>query len=88
MIGCDNKTLGQQDQAYDRAHRFGQTRDVHIYKLMIPDTVETRILQVGVRLDAFILHRFDVEWDWPLTLIASFPPSFFSPTRMRAMTFD
>ena len=42
---CDNE---QQDQAYDRAHRFGQTRDVNIYKLMIPDTVETRILQVSM----------------------------------------
>ena len=44
----DNGTPEQQDQAYDRAHRFGQTRDVNIYKLMIPDTVETRILQVSV----------------------------------------
>lgn len=44
-----NNTSEQQDQAYDRAHRFGQTRDVNIYKLMIPDTVESRILQVSVR---------------------------------------
>lgn len=49
MNGRNNVTLEQQDQAYDRAHRFGQTRDVNIYKLMIPDTVETRILQVSVR---------------------------------------
>ena len=38
-----------QDQAYDRAHRLGQTRDVNIYKLTIPETVETRILQVSLR---------------------------------------
>ena len=35
-----------EDQAFDRAHRLGQTRDVHIYKLMVPDTVEERILEV------------------------------------------
>jgi len=33
-----------EDQAFDRAHRFGQTRDVNIYKLTIENTVEERIL--------------------------------------------
>jgi SNF2 family DNA or RNA helicase len=33
-----------EDQAFDRAHRMGQTRDVHIYKLTIENTVEQRIL--------------------------------------------
>jgi len=33
-----------EDQAFDRAHRMGQTRDVEIYKLTVPDTVEQRIL--------------------------------------------
>lgn len=33
-----------QDQAFDRAHRFGQTRNVNIYKLTIEETVEERIL--------------------------------------------
>lgn len=33
-----------QDQAFDRAHRFGQTRQVNIYKLTIEQTVEERIL--------------------------------------------
>ncbi|KAF9224688.1 hypothetical protein BS17DRAFT_778808 [Gyrodon lividus] len=53
LTACNNVILvdmwwnpALEDQAYDRAHRFGQTRDVHIYKLMIPDTVETRILQL------------------------------------------
>lgn len=36
----------EQDQAFDRAHRYGQTRDVNIYKLMIAETVEDRILEV------------------------------------------
>jgi SNF2 family DNA or RNA helicase len=35
-----------QEQAFDRAHRLGQTRDVNIYKLKIADTVEERILLV------------------------------------------
>jgi len=37
-----------QDQAFDRAHRFGQQRDVNIFKLKIDNTVEDRILVVGV----------------------------------------
>ncbi len=35
-----------QDQAFDRAHRFGQTKDVNIYKLTVGNTVEDRILQL------------------------------------------
>ena len=35
-----------EDQAFDRAHRLGQTRDVNIHKLSVPDTVETRILEL------------------------------------------
>ena len=36
-----------QDQAFDRAHRFGQKRDVNIFKLKIDETVEDRILLVS-----------------------------------------
>ncbi|KAJ7681145.1 SNF2 family N-terminal domain-containing protein [Mycena rosella] len=35
-----------EEQAFDRVHRVGQTRDVHIYKLKIDGTVEDRILQL------------------------------------------
>ncbi|PFH51167.1 hypothetical protein AMATHDRAFT_85310 [Amanita thiersii Skay4041] len=35
-----------EDQAFDRAHRFGQTRDVNIFKLKIDNTVEDRILEL------------------------------------------
>uniref|UniRef100_V5GLJ2 Uncharacterized protein n=2 Tax=Kalmanozyma brasiliensis (strain GHG001) TaxID=1365824 RepID=V5GLJ2_KALBG len=35
-----------EEQAFDRAHRLGQTRDVTIYKLSIKDTVEERILEL------------------------------------------
>ncbi|KAJ7889224.1 SNF2 family DNA-dependent ATPase [Mycena leptocephala] len=34
------------EQAFDRTHRVGQTRHVHIYKLKIDDTVEDRILEL------------------------------------------
>lgn len=37
-----------EDQAFDRAHRFGQKRTVNIYKLCVPDTVEQRILEVSI----------------------------------------
>lgn len=35
-----------EEQAFDRAHRLGQVRDVTIYKLSIKDTVEERILRL------------------------------------------
>ncbi|KAJ7096037.1 SNF2 family N-terminal domain-containing protein [Mycena epipterygia] len=35
-----------EEQAFDRTHRVGQTRNVHIYKLKIDNTVEDRILQL------------------------------------------
>ncbi|KII91481.1 hypothetical protein PLICRDRAFT_51622 [Plicaturopsis crispa FD-325 SS-3] len=51
LTACSNVILvdmwwnpALEDQAFDRAHRFGQKRDVHIYKLTIPLTVEERIL--------------------------------------------
>lgn len=33
-----------EDQAFDRAHRLGQQRDVNIFKLIVDRTVEDRIL--------------------------------------------
>ncbi len=35
-----------QDQATDRAHRIGQRRDVSVFKLIVKDTIEERILQM------------------------------------------
>merc|ERR1719214_514525 len=32
-------------QAMDRCHRIGQTKDVHIYRLICPHTVEENILK-------------------------------------------
>ena len=46
---CTNRNFQElikrfKDQAFDRAHRLGQTRKVNIYKLTIERTVEERIL--------------------------------------------
>ncbi|KAH0578535.1 hypothetical protein H2248_003684 [Termitomyces sp. 'cryptogamus'] len=51
LTACNNVILvdlwwnpALEDQAFDRAHRLGQKRDVHIFKLKIDETVEDRIL--------------------------------------------
>ncbi|KAJ8092278.1 hypothetical protein PM082_023881 [Marasmius tenuissimus] len=35
-----------EDQAFDRCHRFGQRKDVNIYKLKVDKTVEDKILEL------------------------------------------
>jgi SNF2 family DNA or RNA helicase len=35
-----------EEQAVNRVHRIGQDKQVHIYKLTVPDTVEDKILKV------------------------------------------
>ncbi|KAJ7085696.1 SNF2 family DNA-dependent ATPase [Mycena belliarum] len=51
LTACNNVILvdlwwnpALEDQAFDRAHRVGQTRPVNIFKLKIDNTVEDRIL--------------------------------------------
>ncbi|TRM67085.1 SNF2 family N-terminal domain-containing protein [Schizophyllum amplum] len=51
LTSCNNVILvdmwwnpALEEQAFDRAHRFGQERPVHIYKLKVNGTVEDRIL--------------------------------------------
>ncbi|KAI0037045.1 SNF2 family N-terminal domain-containing protein, partial [Vararia minispora EC-137] len=53
LTACNNVILvdlwwnpALEEQAFDRAHRFGQKRDVNIYKLTIEKTVEERILHL------------------------------------------
>ncbi|KAF5348032.1 hypothetical protein D9758_010054 [Tetrapyrgos nigripes] len=53
LTACNNVILvdlwwnpALEDQAFDRAHRFGQLKDVNIYKLKIDATVEDRILEL------------------------------------------
>ncbi|KAF9966206.1 hypothetical protein BGZ70_002985 [Mortierella alpina] len=41
-----------ENQAIDRVHRIGQTRDVFVHRLCIPDTVEDRILALQAKKQA------------------------------------
>ena len=38
-----------EEQAIDRVHRFGQTKDVIVYKLLVENSVEERIIQLQDR---------------------------------------
>lgn len=35
-----------EDQAVDRAHRMPQKRDVHVYRIIVSETVEDRICKL------------------------------------------
>ena len=38
--------VAAEDQATDRAHRIGQTRDVSVFKLVAKDTIEEKIIEM------------------------------------------
>ena len=38
--------LAVEDQASDRAHRIGQSRPVTVYRLIVADSIEERILDL------------------------------------------
>ncbi|KAI0055798.1 hypothetical protein BV25DRAFT_1921532 [Artomyces pyxidatus] len=53
LTACNNVILmdpwwnpALEDQAFDRAHRIGQTRTVHVYKLVVDRTIEQRVLRL------------------------------------------
>ena len=53
-------------QAQDRAHRIGQTREVHIYRMVCKGTIEENILQKSMQkreLDHFAIQagNFNTE---------------------------
>ena len=35
-----------EDQAVDRAHRMPQKREVHVHRVLVPETIEDRICQL------------------------------------------
>lgn len=55
--------LAAQNQATDRAHRIGQTRDVSVFRLIAKDTIEDRILDLQEKkkdlADAILSGRSD-----------------------------
>ena len=48
-----------EDQAIDRAHRIGQTRDVHVSRFTVKNTIEDRILALQV-FDVFSFANFQI----------------------------
>ena len=43
-----------EDQATDRAHRIGQTRAVHVIRLIAHDTIEEKVSELQLRKKALI----------------------------------
>lgn len=48
-----------EDQAMDRAHRFGQQKPVHVYKLLVTDSVEDRIINLQDRKKELVNSALD-----------------------------
>nr|GAT50030.1 DNA repair protein RAD5 [Mycena chlorophos] len=51
-----------EEQAFDRTHRVGQTRDVHVYKLRVEETVEDRILELQERKRELAKTALSASW--------------------------
>lgn len=48
-----------EEQAIDRAHRLGQTRPVHVHRILVEETVEDRILALQDKKRAVISEALD-----------------------------
>lgn len=48
-----------EEQAIDRAHRIGQTKPVVVHRILIPDTVEDRILALQEKKRELIESALD-----------------------------
>jgi SNF2 family DNA or RNA helicase len=47
------------EQAIDRAHRLGQTRPVKVQRILVPNTVEDRIIELQEKKRALISEALD-----------------------------
>lgn len=50
-----------EEQAIDRAHRIGQAREVKVHRMLIPGTVEDRILTIQENKRAVIGEALNEE---------------------------
>lgn len=48
-------------QATDRAHRLGQTQQVHVYKLICSDSIEERVLSLAARKERLVRELLGSE---------------------------
>lgn len=48
-----------EEQAVDRAHRIGQLREVHVHRILVPQTVEDRIIELQDKKRALIDGALD-----------------------------
>lgn len=48
-----------EEQAIDRAHRIGQMREVHVHRILVPETVEDRIIELQEKKRSLIEGALD-----------------------------
>jgi SNF2 family DNA or RNA helicase len=55
-----------EDQAVNRAHRFGRTRPLHVFRFIVTDSIEQRIEEVlTVKRELFDLYVNQPDWEAP-----------------------
>lgn len=55
-----------EDQAINRAHRFGRTRPLHVFRFIITDSIEQRIEEVlTAKRELFDLYVNQPDWEAP-----------------------
>lgn len=78
-----------EDQAQDRAHRIGQTREVRVYKLVVEGTVEERIITLQNKKKEIINAALDEKGMKSVSRLSrqdlNFLFGFNPPTRPRPM---
>ena len=65
-------------QATDRAHRIGQDKPVFVYKLMMKDSVEEKILQLQERKRILVTQLISTEAGFFKSLTADDIQGLFS----------
>jgi len=66
LTSCNNVILfdlwwnpAVEEQAFGRAHRMGQTKKVHIYRLVVSNSVEERIVELQDRKKKLATETLD-----------------------------